>query len=504
MTNVLTNEHTINENSSLSRRTLNSLKTNRNVLVILIVVIFSFAVGIYSLSLINAGPSTDFGESLENVLPAFYWASIAVMIVANVYMLQSSDLKRLRIPFLFSCALLIFSMRSVLAILSPYPPVPDTWGGIYITETWRKYGFFSSESFGFFSGGYVRGWPTSFILAYLITYEGVPVYTFYQWTPTILLVLDLVAVYFLFKELVNEKVGMVSAFLFSLLNTNSFFPLHYCAQGLAALFYLVTMYTIVKAYKTKKLKNLAFVFLGIFAIVLTHHMTTFYLGISLFGAFVIRYFPGLRQKLGEKSDQLSLNVKLDTLIKVSLPLSVFTFALWYFYGFIVYRIDASWMLTEIMRLLITHQPRYGAGYYYNYLMLSPLGKISVLIFPAFILGTAAITLFGKMLKKESLEGYLWFTIGWGGMLILAFIFGNTIYGNYVDPSRSREIIAVALFPASALFLLKTLESSSLAKKTMITAVFIVVAFFSVFSIYRGAQGLIYFEPPWWMIIFGSP
>ena len=162
------------------------------------------------------------------------------------------------------------------------------------------------------------------------------------------------------------------------------------------------------------------------------------------------------------------------------------------------------MLTEIMRLLTTHEPRYGAGYYYYYVIQSPLSKLAVLMFPAFILGAAAIFLLGRMLKKESLEGYLWLTMGWAGALILAFIFGNTIYGNYIDPSRSREIITLALYPASSLFLLRIFESKSLYKKGLVTIILIIVAFFSVFSIYRGAQNIIYFEPPWWMSLFSPP
>lgn len=472
--------------------------------IILLISIFGFAIANGSLLGVNVTPSTDFGESVEKIMPLLYWLGIAVMIAALSCMLTRLDAKESRIPFLISCAMLIFSMRSVLAILSPFPPVSDTWGGINVSMTWRKYGIFSPEGLARFSGGYVRGWPFSFILAYLITAAGVPIYTFYQWAPTIILILDMIAVYFLFRELANEKIGMVSAFLFTLLNTNSVFTLHYCAQGLAALFYLVTMYAIIRAYKTRKLKFLALALLGIFAVVVTHHMTTFFLGIGLIGAYLSKYFLGLQQKMNNRKKWFLFSVKSDTFIKFSLPLAAFTFALWYLYGFIVYRLDATWMLREIMRLLTTHEPRYGAGYYYYYVIQSPVSKLAVIMFPAFILATASIYLFSRIRKKESLEGYLWLSMGWAGALMVAFIFGNMIYGNYIDPSRSRELIIVALCPASSLFLLRIFESKSLYKKGLITIALIVVAFFSVFSIYRGAQNIIYFEPPWWVSLFNSP
>jgi hypothetical protein len=489
---------------SLFSRTADFFKTNRDVVIVFIIMVVSFIAGLSSLALVDIAPSTSFGESVENVAPPAYWASIAVIIVGLVYMLQSERREKFKLPFLLSCIMLVFLMRSVLAILSPYPAVPDTWGGIYITESWKKYGLLSPVGLAFFSGGYVRGWPTSYILSYLITSAGIPVFTFYRWAPSAIFTLDLIVIYFLFKELVNPKIGMISALLFALLNTNSFFPLHYSAQTLGALFYLVTMYAIVKAYKTRKLRHLAFVFVGIFAVVLTHHMTTFYLGVTLAGAYLGRYFLKLQQELSKKGLHFSLPAKPDTFVKLSLSLSVFVFALWYFYGFIVYRIDAVWMLTEIARLLTTHQPRYSAGYYYYYLIQSPLSKLAVIVFPAFILISAAIYLLNKVRRRQPLDGYLWLILGWAGALILAFIFGNAIYGNYIDPSRSREIITVALYPASALLLLGIFESKSSYKKVAITAVLIMVAFLSVLSIYRGAQNIVYFEPPWWMQLFNSP
>lgn len=495
------------EDNSLLKRMADLLSgiLTLEIIVILSLVILGFVIAILSLTLlVSITPSTIFGESIEGVVPTWYWFGIAIMIVAISYMLTRLDTKKLRIPFLFSCVMLIISIRSVLAILSPFPSVSDTWGGIYVNLSWLKYGFLSPEGLAFLQSGYVRGWPISFIIAHLTTYAGIPVYMFYQWAPTIIFILELVVVYFLFKELANEKIGLVSAFLFTLLNTASVFTLHYSAQGLGGLFYLITMYSIVKAYKTGKLKHLALALISIFAVILTHHMTTLYLGIGLAGIYLSKYFLGLQQKISNKNRWFSFKVNLETFIKFSLPLSVFTFALWYFYGFIVYHIDATWMLTEIVRLLTTNEPQYGAGYYYYYTIQPPMSKLAVLIFPAFIIGTATIFLLSRMLKKKSLEGYQWLTMGWAGALILAFIFGNMIYGNYIDPSRSRELITLALYPASASFLLKIFESKSPYKKALITVVLIIIAFFSVFSIYRGAQDVIYLEPPRWVRIFNPP
>jgi len=473
--------------------------------IILSLVIFGFALTILPLTLYETiTPSTSFGESIEGVVLPWYWLGIAIMIVAISYMLTRLDVKKFRILFLISCAMLIFPMRSVLTILSPLPYVEDTWREIYTIMSWQKYGIFSREGLAIFSGGYPRDWPISFILAYLITYAGTPIYTFYLWAPTIIHILDLVVIYFLFKELANEKVGIVSAFLFTLLNTAGFFPLHYSPQTLGALFYLVAMYTIVKAYKTRKQKHLALALLSIFALILTHHMSTFFLGISLMGAYLSKYFLEFQRKIRKKNSWFSYTVNVNTFIRFSLPLSVFTFALWYFYGFIVYRRDAIWMLTEIMRLLTTQQPRYETGYYGRYLQLSPLSQLSILVFPAFILGTAAIFILYKMLKEKSVEGYLWFLMGWTGAMVLAFIFGNLLYGNYIEPLRSQEIMTLALYPASALFLLRIIESKSLYKKGAIMIVLIIVALFSVLSTYRGAQNIVFFEPPWWMKLINPP
>jgi len=476
-----------------------------DVFLMLSLVVIGFLMTILSLTLYTrVTPSSSFGASIEGVVPPWYWLGIALMIVAISFMLARLEVKRLRLPFLISCILLIFSMRSALAILSPFPYVQDTWGEIYITLSWRKYGLFSPEGLRFFNSGTVRGWPASFVLAYFFTNVGIPVYSFYKWAPTVITILDLIAIYLLFKELANEKVGMVSAFLFTLLNTAGFFPLHYCPQTLGALLYLVAMYAIVRAYKTRKIKNLVPAILSIFGLVLVHHMSTFFLGISLAGVYLSRYFLTLQRKVREKSRWFPFTVNPDTFIKFSLPISVFTFAVWYFYGFIVYQLDAITMLTKIMRLLITGQPEHVAGYFGRYLQLSPLLQLSILIFPAFIFGIAAIFLLGRMWKKEPLEGYLWLTLGWAGALTFAFIIGNLLYGNYIEPLRAQEILLVALFPASTLFLLRIFESHSLGQKVLITIILITVAFFSVLSVYRGAQSIIYFEPPWWIKLFNPP
>jgi len=503
----MSKNRTINKITSPFKSTANFLSgmVKPKIFIVLSCVTFGFMMTLLSLKLgVKVTPSTSFGESIEGVVPLWYWLGIAIMIGAISYMMAHLDERNLRIPFLISCAMLVFSMRSVLAILSPFPIVQDTWGQIYRNEFWRKYGIFSQAGLEYFSQGYARGWPVSFILAYLITSAGIPVYAFYKWAPIIILILNLIVIYFLFKELANDKIGMVSAFLFTLLNTAGFFPLHYSPQTLGALFYLVAMYALVKAYKTRKLKHLGFALFSIFAVVLTHHMSTFFLGISLGGVYLSRYVLDLQKKMDVRNRWLSFTVKLDTFIKFSLPLSLFTFALWYFYGFIVYRFDATWMLTRIMQLLATRQPQYAAGYYERYLFLSPLMQFSILIFPAFILTTSVIFLLGRVLKKESLEGYLLFTTGWATALVLAFIFGNVVYGNFIEPVRALEIVAVALSPASALFLLRIFETKSPYKKGLITILLTIVAFFSVFSIYRAAQTIVYFEPPWWMSLFNPP
>jgi len=385
-------------------------------------------------------------------------------------------------------------MRSVLAIISPFPPVPDAWVRMFVIKTWMKNGLLSTQGITFFTEGYVRGWPLSFILAYVIIYAGVPMYTFFRWAPTMIFMLEIVAMYFLFKELANKKIGLVSAFLFTLHNTNSFFPLHYTAQGLGALFYLVAMYATIKAYKTKNLKHLAFAFIMIFIVVITHHMTTLFLGISIIGAYLSQDFLQFQKRINTKVKRFPFAVKSDSFIKLSLSLCVFIFTLWYFYGFIVYPIDAKAMLTDFMRLLTTGQPQYYAGFYYYYVIQPPLSKLSVAIPIAFVLGTGTLFLLGKIWKREPVEGYLWFAAGWTAIMVLTFLVGNVIYGNYIEPSRSRDIICVAFYPASSSFLLMNFESKSTPKKILITIVLIAVAFFSLFSIYRSAQELVYFSP----------
>ncbi len=500
----MTNQRQTDENIHLSfKRFALSLQkiVAHETFILLLIVFLGFATATVSLLGVNVTPSTDFGESVEKVLPPSYWLGIATIIVAISYMLRHPDKRKITIPFIVACMMLIFLMRSVLAILSPLPPVPDAWVRMVVIKTWMKNGLLSKQGLPFFAGGYVRGWPLSFILAYLIVYAGVPMYTFFTWSPTIIFMLEVIAIYFLFKELANQKIGLVSAFLFTLHNTNSFFTLHYTAQGLGALFYLVAMYITIKAYKTKKLKHLALAFITIFVVVITHHMTTLYLGISIIGAYLSRDLLQFLQKINTKKKRFPFTVKSDTFVKLSLPLCLFVFALWYFYGFIVYPIDARAMLTDFVRLLTTGQPQYSAGFYYYYVIQPPLSRLAVAIPIAFVLGTGTLFLAGKMWRREPLEGHLWFAAGWTGIMILTFLVGNVIYGNYIEPSRSRDIICVAFYPASASFLLRIFESKSSYKKILMTIVLIVVAFFSLFSIYRGAQDLVYFTPH---PILGSP
>lgn len=504
MTNKMTSHRQTDENLKLFfKRSALFLKkiVTHETFILLLIVILGFTMATVSLLGVNVTPSTDFGESAEKVLPPLYWLGIATIIVPICYMLQHLDKKRMTITFIISCIMLIFLMRSVLAIISPLPPVPDAWARMLVIKTWVRDGLLSKQGLPFFAEGYVRGWPLSFILAYAIIYTGVPMYTFFTWSPTIIFMLEVIAIYFLFKELANQKIGLVSAFLFTLHNTNSFFTLHYTAQGLGALFYLVAMYLTIKAYKTKKLKHLALALITIFIVVITHHMTTLFLGISIIGAYLSQDILQFQQKISIKNKRFPFTVKSDTFVKLSLPLCVFIFALWYFYGFIVYPIDARAMLTDLVQLLTTGQPQYAAGFYYYYIIQPPLSRLSVIIPIAYVVGTGTLFLFGKMWKREPLEGHLWFAAGWAGIMVLTFLVGNVIYGNYIEPSRSREIIMLAFYPASASFLLKIFESKSTYKKMLMTMVLIVVVFFSLFSIYRGAQDLVYFDPH---PILGSP
>jgi len=255
------------------------------------------------------------------------------------------------------------------------------------------------------------------------------------------------------------------------------------------------MYMIVKAYKNRRLKYLALAFTTIFAVVITHHMTTLFLGISVIGAYLSQDVLRFQQKTSMKKKRFPLAVKSNTFIKLSIPLCVFIFTLWYFYGFIVYPIDARQMLADFVRLFTTGQPQYGAGFYYYYVIQPPLSRLSVIIPIAFVLGTGTAYLAENLWKRKPFEGYVWFAAGWAGIMILTFLVGNVIWGNYIEPSRSRDIITVAFYPASALFLLRIFEFKSAYKRMLMTTVLVAVAFFSVFSIYRGAHDLVYFKAP---------
>jgi hypothetical protein len=194
---------------------------------------------------------------------------------------------------------------------------PDATNYMNVVNQWVTTGIvFGSQQ------TYQHNFPMSFFIAFVVVKLGVPLDTFFRVAPFFIYALEAVILYLLVGELIpeNRKLGAVSAFLFSFSSLGYWVTVHYSPDLVGSLFYFLALYLSIRFTKKGEwnLKALLPVLLSIFALILSHHLSTLYLIITLAG---LSFSTWLFKPPQLKGRALSFFL-----------LAIYTYTLWFAYG----------------------------------------------------------------------------------------------------------------------------------------------------------------------------
>lgn len=431
----------------------------------LAIVVFAFILAFASVFPIKI---TEMGSGeffVESVIPLSYWVGIVIIAGTTFFMVRYLGDKRFKVLFIFSAILLMISIRMVFPVIFTSIPAfePDASNYINVVNSWANLGFDLGRE-----GNYQHDYPLSFILAYIFTKFGVPTESFFLYAPFFVYGADLILVYLLASEVCsNGKYGAVAAFLLSFSSLNYWITVHYSPDLVGTLFYLTSLYLVYKFVKKGEIniRTLLPVLLSIFMLILTHHLSTLYFIVTLFGLAFSTWF---------------LNSPLKGKERWFLLLGVYAYTLWFVYGTLMY-------------------PSFFNVYVYfsGFTSLSSLASQANLldnatfaIYPLFIFGIFAFSLLQlsgvkrvsdivRLPKKfwqirashAEVPEILTYSLGFF-FVVLLFLAGFIIPATF--PLRVLEVLLIGAYPISSVFTLKLASGNSSRKKTILMFVLLLV------------------------------
>lgn len=434
---------------------------------VLLIIIVAFALAFASLLPIKVQQMGSGEFFVEKIIPAPYWIGVSIIAGATFLMMRFLDDRRFRILFVFSSILLIISFRMVFPIIFTTVPAyePDAASYMNIVGQWVSTGLNLGVP-----GNYQHDYPMSFLIAFVFVKFGVSVNTFYGIAPLFIYAIDMVILYALVAEIIpeNKRIAFASIFLFSISSLGYWTAVHFCPDLVGSLFFFVSLYLVVRFVNRGELnaKALSPVLLSIFVMILSHHLTTLYFILTMFGiAFSAWFFKSSRLK--SKSLWFLL-------------LGVYTYTIWFAYGTLIY--------PDFFNVY-----SYFSGGYGSVTSLAqtagPFNQVSFVVYPLFILILAALG-FIEMLKLRSLKDLfrlrsrlreirtgsisvaipLLYAFGFIFVFVLFFV-GFALTVSF--PLRVLEVFFVGLYPVSSLTLAKV-GSANFSKKKFALMLIIVI------------------------------
>lgn len=288
---------------------------------IVLIVIFGFAVAVIPLTTIKFSVMGKGSFFFESATPFSYWIGLLTILGALIYYLPRLKGSRSIGLFIFSSIMLMVLIRCVFPIIFKNIVVyePDASNYLTVVNTWLR----SSFDLGV-SGNYQHDYPLSFIIAYSFGKFGAPTELFFRFAPFAIYALDIILVYLIITQLTSKpKVGAVGVFLFSISPLNYWLAVHFCPDLLGSLFFLFSLYLVIRVAQSKNLKpiNVLPLLVSIFLLILSHHLSTLYFIVTMAGlAFTAWYFKS----------PFKGKARYFTLI------GVYTAALWLTYGAFMY------------------------------------------------------------------------------------------------------------------------------------------------------------------------
>lgn len=443
---------------------------------IVVIVIFSFILMVVTILPIKVQTMGTQAFWIFQIIPPLYWVAIATIAVTMFFMMRNLGSNRSIVLFVFSSILFIIGFRLVFpAIFATVPAYePDAANYMNIVSTWAGQGI----NFGV-QGNYQHNFPMCFLIGFFFVKMGLTVNDFFRIAPFIIYALEVVLLYFLVKEFVpeNRKIAAVSTFLFAFSSLGYWDAVHYSPDLVGSMFFLLSLLLCVRFAKKGdwSIKALAPVLTCIFVLILTHHISTLYLIVTLMGMALSVWFFNPPQIKGK-----ALSFFL---------LGIYTYTLWFIYGSLVYpsffNIYAYFSGFESLTTLSQ-----SAGLINNLIFAVYPAFIFLLFLFSFLRSIdvrklsdlpSIVSKVKEARTKKSDNTMLVFSVGFVTVIAL-FLFG------FVAPStqtpRVLELLSIGMFPFASQTLID-LESTPSKKKRLllliIVTLVVLLAFYRYYS-----------------------
>ena len=419
----------------------------------------------------------------ESAIPFSYWIGVVLIVIIAVMLIPRLSDARYRIVFVFSSVLLVVSIRMVFATVFTSVPSYEPDAALYmnILSSWVKNGV----DFGI-AGAYQHDYPLSFLVGFTFVKLGVSVDSFFRCAPLVIYSIQVILLYLIVSEIVPEdkRYAAISAFLLANSSIATWITVHYCPDLMGSLFFLVALLLSIRFAKKGvwSLKILMPVLASIFLLILSHHLSTLYFIVTLFGMAVSAWFfknPNIKGKL------LSFFI-----------LGVVTYTAWFVYGTLVY--------PDFFNVYVYFS---GFGSATTLAQQAPLiNSVAFAVYPFFILLLALLGLFislnvrsiksvfkliivfFKRLTHEKLanENMLLFYVG--GFISILVLCAISIPVPVLFMPRVLEVLLVGLYPLASLALLKFVGNNPSRNRILfVLIIFILITLIDVHRYYTVEQ-----------------
>lgn len=456
----LDNNKLINNKGKIHDVTL----TIQSAFILLVILMLGFAWVYLSLSYIRI---FEVGSDLffvEKIAPLGYWIGFGVVIATTLYLTRFLNNKIFRTLFVFSCAILMISLRIVFPIVSPSPSFyePDTANYINTLNSWVRSGIYFGQE-----GMYQHDYPMAFLIAYSFIKLGVPIDTFFRWAQSFIYAIGAFLLYLLFTEIdpSDKKCGAISVFLFSISPNPYWLSQHYCPNIVATMFFILSLYLSIRlAKKGWHVKTVIPVFVTISILILSHHMNIMYLALTLLGLSLFTRIFKVPELKGKETTFLGLGV--------------FTYTAWFIYGTFQYPSFfnayswVSWTWSTPGGHLVA---------------MNSFDLIMFLIYPISILllySYRILKLSNFRLKRLRASFQ---ALGMSSLYSLGFApIGFVVLLGFIIPSlmapRTLEVLLIGIYPISSQVLTKMYYANPSKKKKLL--VICILVFLTIISVYR--------------------
>lgn len=450
----------------------------------LAVVIIAFLAALISLRDIRVAEMGDSALFVFTVIPPVFWVGICIiacMLVLMIPRLGAST--RFQQIFIASSILLLLGLRMAFpAIFTTIPAYePDATNYMTVISSWANNGIdFGVEK------AYQHDYPLSFLTGYTFVKLGVPVDTFFRIAPFVIYAINALLIYAIIKQISPPKskyyLPEVSIFLFSFSSLGYWISVHYCPDLFGSMMYLLSLYLIIRFAMTSitwSIKALIPMCLLIFLLILSHHLSTLYLIITLMSfAIAIWFFKPPQYAKGALCFFI---------------MGIFTYTLWFIYGSLVY--------PSFFNVYV-----YFSGFDSLSSQTAAAGWINNLafaVYPALIFGLFGVEfwrnikpgnllIFIKNLRSKLAEirvlqaenSILVFTAGFI-LVFLLFVVGFAVPALF--GTRILEVLCIGLYPMASQTLFNLSGSTSRWKKALLVLVITVIVFVSIYRYYTQIQ-----------------